>query len=95
MCGSLFSKFMSIDLNTKKPECLVKLFVGANLSCIKPIEDFYYTLNYPVFCAHCGSKQSLQKTVNAYSISKPCKELKKKIPVLKRKRMLWLRKMIN
>ena len=53
---------------------------------LKPIEALYYTLNYPERCAHCGSKWSLQKTVNAYPICKPCKEVKKEIPVLKRKR---------
>ena len=77
---------MSIDLNTRKAECLDKLFVRANLSCIKPIEALYYTLDYPERCAHCGSKRSLQKIVNAYPIRKPCKEVKKKIPVLNRKR---------
>ena len=49
---------------------------------LKPIEALYCTLNYPEHCAHCGSKWSLQKTVNTYPICKPCKE----IPVLKRKR---------
>ena len=81
-CGALLAEFKSIDLNTKKAECLDKLFVRANLSCIKPIE----ALDYPERCAQCDSKRSLQKTVNAYPICKPCKEVKKKIPVLKRKR---------
>ena len=64
-CGAIFAEFKSIDLNTKKAECLDKLFVRANLTCIKPIEALYYTWNYPVRCAHCGSKQSLQKTIIA------------------------------
>ena len=81
-CDALLAEFKSIDLNTKKAECLDKLFVRANLSCIKPIE----ALDYPERCAQCGSKRSLQKTVNAHPICKPCKEVKKKIPVLKRKR---------
>ena len=85
-CGALLAEFMSIDLNTKKAECLDKLFVRANLSFIKPIEALYYTLDYPERCAHSGSKRSLQKTVNAYPICKPCKEVKKKRKVLKRKR---------
>ena len=85
-CGALLTEFKSIDLNTKEAECLDKLFVFANLSCIKPIEALYYTLNYSEPCPRCGSKRSPQKTVNAYPISKPCKKVKKKLPVLKRKR---------
>ena len=85
-CGTLLAEFKLIDLNNNKVKCLDKLFVHVNLLCIKPIEAFYYTLNYPEHCAHCGSKRSLQKAVNAYPICKPCKEVKKKIPVLKRKR---------
>ena len=83
--GTLLAEFKLIDLNTKA-EWLDKLFVHGNLSCIKPINALYYTLNYPECCAHCGSKRSLQQTVNAYPICKPCKEVKKKIPVPKRKR---------
>ena len=85
-CGALLAEFKSIDLNSIKAECLDKLFVCANLSCIKPIKALYYTFDYPECCACCGSKHSLQKTVNAYPICKSCKEVKKKIPVLKRKR---------
>ena len=55
-CGALFAEFKLIDLNTGKAECLDKLFVYANLLCIKPIKGLYYTLNYPVRFAHCGSK---------------------------------------
>ena len=55
-CGTLLAEFKSIDLNTKTAECLDKVFVHANLSCIKPIEALYHTLNYPECCAHCGSK---------------------------------------
>ena len=58
-----------------------KLFARANLSCIKPIQALYYTLNYPKGCAHCGSKSS-----DVYPICKPCKEVKKKIPIVKRER---------
>ena len=50
-CGALLAEFKSIDRNTKKAECLDKLFVHANLSCIKPIEALYYTLDYPECCA--------------------------------------------
>ena len=50
-CGALLAEFKSIDLNTKKAECLDKLFMHANLSCIKPIEALYYTLDYPERCA--------------------------------------------
>ena len=75
--GTLLAEFKLIDLNTKA-EWLDKLFVHGNLSCIKPINALYYTLNYPECCAHCGSKRSLQQTVNAYPICKPCKEVKKK-----------------
>ena len=86
-CGALLAEFKSIDLNTKKAEWLDKLFVRANLSCIKSIEALYHTLNYPECCANCEAfKRSLQKTVNVYLICKPCKEVKEKIPVLKRKR---------
>ena len=84
--GALLAEFKSIDLNTKKAECLDKLLVRANLSCIKPIEALYYTLNYPERGTHFGSKRILQKTVNAYPICKPRKEVKKKILLLKRKR---------
>ena len=31
-------------------------------------------------------KQNLQKTVNVYPLYKPCKEVTKKMPVLKRKK---------
>ena len=55
-CGTLSAEFKLIDLNTKKAECLDKLLECANLSCIKPIEALYYTLNYPKCCAHYGSK---------------------------------------
>ena len=48
-CGALLAVFKSIDLNTKK---LDKLFARANLSCIKPVEALYYTLNYPERFAH-------------------------------------------
>ena len=50
-CGALLAEFKSIDRNIKKAECLDKLFVHANLSCIKPIEALYYTLDYPECCA--------------------------------------------
>ena len=90
-CGALLAEFKLIDLNTKKAECLDELFIHANLSCIKPIEASYHTLYYPERCAHCGSKRSLQKTVNAYPICKTCKEVER----MNEKKILWLRKMIN
>ena len=90
-CGALLAEFKLIDLNTKKAECLDELFIHANLSCIKPTEASYHTLYYPERCAHCGSKRSLQKTVNAYPICKTCKEVER----MNEKKILWLRKMIN
>ena len=81
--GAFLAEFKLIDLNTKKVAWMGKMFVRANLLCVKPIEALYCTLNYPERCSHCGSKRSFQKTVNAYPICKQCKETEKKIPVVK------------
>ena len=82
-CGSLMSDFRSSE---KGSEVMEKVFVRANHDCSTPVEVLYYTLNYEECCCHCGSKQRLIKTTNEYPICTPCKVIRKKTAVMKRKR---------
>ena len=84
-CGAILAEFKP-QVNKEKGSVLDKVFVRANHNCTKPIEALYYTLNYTECCCHCGSKHRLIKATNDYPICTPCKVLKKKGAVQKRKR---------
>ena len=84
-CGATMIEFQAKDVNSSHQYILDMVFVRGNFTCSKPVECLYYSAGHPDCCVHCGESRWLETIVNAYPMCEPCKQLKKREPVMKRK----------